>query len=244
MDKRTFLKTGLMGLGGLLAAPLMARETIEPNGYNGNMRAVETGTFKLPALAWSYDALEPHIDARTMNIHHSRHHQAYVNNLNNALEGTGSEGMTLENINRNISSFSMAVRNNGGGHFNHNLFWEVMSPNGGGRPSGELLSAINGSFGSFEKFRELFSGAAATTFGSGWAWLVASNGKLKVTSTPNQDNPLMDVVPQDERGVPILGIDVWEHAYYLHYQNRRGDYIAAFWNVVDWDAVAAKLRTA
>ncbi len=244
MNKRTFLRTGLLGLGGMLTAPLMANMEYRMKDPNSTGAIAEQGKFRLPELPYSYDALEPHIDARTMEIHHTRHHQAYVNNLNNALEGTGSEGMTLEAINRNIASFSTAVRNNGGGHFNHNLFWEVMSPNGGGRPTGELLSAINSSFGSFEKFRELFSGAAATRFGSGWAWLIADNGQLKVTSTPNQDNPLMDIVPPDERGVPILGIDVWEHAYYLKYQNRRGDYISAFWDVVDWGAVTAKLRSA
>ncbi|TVR74585.1 MAG: superoxide dismutase [Marinilabiliales bacterium] len=244
MDKRTFIKKGLLGLGGIISAPLMAKGQ---GTYAANRLSQEEpagSKFSLPSLPYSYDALEPHIDAQTMNIHHTRHHQAYVNNLNNALKGTGSEEMTLEDINRNISSFNMAVRNNGGGHFNHNLFWEVMSPNGGGRPSGELMSAINGSFGSFEKFRELFSNAAATRFGSGWAWLIASEGRLKVTSTPNQDNPLMDIIPAGEQGVPVLGIDVWEHAYYLRYQNRRGDYISAFWEVINWNAVAEKLKSA
>ena len=234
MDKRTFLKTGLLGVGGLIASPLISKA--------GNFNA-EASFFKLSPLPYAYNALEPHIDARTMEIHHSRHHAAYVNNLNNALEGTGEE-RSLESIMKSVSSYSMAVRNNGGGHYNHELFWEIMSPAGGGQPSGELLTAINSSFGSFDKFKELFATAAATRFGSGWAWLVASDGKLMVTSTPNQDNPLMDVVPLNERGTPVMGIDVWEHAYYLKYQNRRGDYISAFWNVIDWNAVASKLKKA
>jgi len=242
MNKRTFLKTGLWGMGGILAAPLISRAgttSIEPAMENN---VAQAGKFELPPLPFAYNALEPHIDAQTMEIHHSRHHAAYVNNLNNALQGTGGADRSLDSIMKSVSTFPVAVRNNGGGHFNHNLFWDVMSPAGGGLPAGELLAAINGSFGSFEKFRELFSTAAATRFGSGWAWLVASDGKLKVTSTPNQDNPLMDVVPAEERGVPVLGIDVWEHAYYLKYQNRRGDYISAFWNVVNWNAVLAKLK--
>ena len=234
MNKRTFLKTGLLGVGGLIVSPLISKA--------GNFN-FEGSYFKLSPLPYAYNALEPHIDARTMEIPHSRHHAAYVNNLNNALEGTGEE-RSLESIMKSVSSYSMAVRNNGGGHYNHELFWEIMSPAGGGQPSGELLTAINSSFGSFDKFRELFATAASTRFGSGWAWLVASGGKLMVTSTPNQDNPLMDVVPANERGTPVMGIDVWEHAYYLKYQNRRGDYISAFWNVIDWNAVAAKLKKA
>ena len=234
MDKRTFLKTGLLGVGGLITSPLISKA----DNFNA-----ERSYFKLSPLPYAYNALEPHIDARTMEIHHSRHHAAYVNNLNNALEGTG-EDRSLESIMKSVSTCSMAVRNNGGGHYNHGLFWEIMSPAGGGQPSGELLTAINSSFGSFDKFKELFATAAATRFGSGWAWLVASDGKLMVTSTPNQDNPLMDVVPLNERGTPVMGIDVWEHAYYLKYQNRRGDYISAFWNVIDWNAVASKLKKA
>ena len=243
MDKRTFLKTSFLGATGLIASPFVTGTNKIGDGTTGKKSALQSVKFELPDLAYSYSSLEPHIDARTMEIHHSRHHAGYVNNLNNALQGTGSM-QSLESIMKSISSFSTAVRNNGGGHYNHNLFWEVMSPRGGGQPSGELLSAINSSFGSFEKFKELFSSAAATRFGSGWAWLIVSDGKLKVTSTPNQDNPLMDIVPAAERGTPVLGIDVWEHAYYLNYQNRRGDYISAFWNVVNWQAVSAKLRNA
>jgi superoxide dismutase, Fe-Mn family len=241
MDKRTFLKKGLLGIGGFMATPLMLKG-YHKAGFSGEIKQQTEGKFDLPSLPYGYNALEPHIDARTMEIHHSRHHAAYVNNLNNALKDTRGGDKSLVSIMESISSHSMAVRNNGGGHYNHKLFWEIMSPRGGGQPSGQLRSAINSAFGSFEKFKELFSSAASTRFGSGWAWLLVSDGKLKVSSTPNQDNPLMDVV--EERGTPILGIDVWEHAYYLKYQNRRGDYISAFWNVVDWQAVAEKLKKA
>ncbi|WP_372751163.1 superoxide dismutase [Labilibaculum sp.] len=193
--------------------------------------------FKLPALPYAYDALEPHIDARTMEIHHSKHHAGYTNNLNAAIEGSGLESKSIEDILANISKHSVAVRNNGGGFFNHDLFWQVMSPNGGGKPSGALLAAIEKDFGSFDAFKEEFSKAAATRFGSGWAWLVKqSNGKLVVSSTPNQDNPLMDVA--EVKGTPILGLDVWEHAYYLKFQNKRPDYISEFWDVVNWEKVA------
>jgi Fe-Mn family superoxide dismutase len=196
-------------------------------------------SFQLPSLPYDYSALEPHIDARTMEIHHSKHHAAYTNNLNAAIEGTALAGKTIEEILGQVSKHSPAVRNNGGGYYNHNLFWEMMSPNGGGEPTGELAEAINKRFGSFNEFKEAFSKAGATQFGSGWAWLlVDASGELAVISTPNQDNPLMDVSPV--RGNPILGLDVWEHAYYLNYQNRRPDYIAAFWNVVNWDAVAKR----
>lgn len=195
--------------------------------------------FELPALDYAYNALEPHIDARTMEIHHSKHHQAYVTNLNNAIAGTEAEGLSIEDICRNISKYAPAVRNNGGGHYNHSLFWKLMAPGKGGVPTGTLGDAITSTFGSFDAFKEKFAAAAATRFGSGWAWLVkTADGKLEVTSTPNQDNPLMDIA--DVKGTPLLGIDVWEHAYYLNYQNRRPDYIAAFWNVINWDAVAAR----
>jgi Fe-Mn family superoxide dismutase len=195
-------------------------------------------SFKLPDLSYDYNALEPHIDARTMEIHHTKHHAAYTTNLNKALEGTALEGKTIEEILR-ASSVPAAVRNNGGGFYNHNLYWSVMSPNGGGMPSGALLDAIKKAFGSFDEFRTRFSTAAATRFGSGWAWLVRqADGTLAVSSTPNQDNPLMDV--SEVKGVPVLGIDVWEHAYYLKYQNRRPEYIEAFWNVINWDQVAAR----
>ncbi|KAB2918031.1 MAG: superoxide dismutase [Bacteroidetes bacterium] len=195
--------------------------------------------FELPALDYAYNALEPHIDARTMEIHHSKHHQAYVTNLNNAIAGTDAEGLSIEDICRNISKYAPAVRNNGGGHYNHSLFWNIMAPGKGGVPTGALGDAITSTFGSFDAFKEKFAAAAATRFGSGWAWLIKNaEGKLEVTSTPNQDNPLMDIA--DVKGTPLLGIDVWEHAYYLNYQNRRPDYVAAFWNVINWDAVAAR----
>jgi len=199
--------------------------------------------FELPALPYATDALEPHIDARTMEIHHGKHHNAYVTNLNNAVAGTDAEGKSIEELMASISSLPTAVRNNGGGHFNHSLFWSVMGPNGGGAPSGELASAIDSAFGSFDTFKAEFAKAGATRFGSGWAWLsVDSSGALFVSSSPNQDNPTMDIA--EKQGTPILGLDVWEHAYYLNYQNRRPDYIAAFWNVVDWDAVAQRYADA
>lgn len=197
-------------------------------------------SFQLPDLSYDYNALEPHIDARTMEIHHSKHHAAYTANFNKAVEAAGLEGKTAEEIFANISASTPAVRNNGGGFYNHNIYWSVMGPNGGGEPTGVLLEGINKAFGSFDEFKKLFATAAATRFGSGWAWLVKlEDGTLAVSSTPNQDNPLMDVA--EVKGTPLLNIDVWEHAYYLNYQNRRPDYIAAFWNVVDWDKVAAKL---
>ena len=197
-------------------------------------------SFELPQLSYAYDALEPHIDARTMEIHHSKHHQGYTNNLNNAISGTDLEGKSILDILSNCSD-KPAVRNNGGGFYNHSLFWEVMSPNGGGNPSGELADALNTAFGSFEAFKDAFSKAAATRFGSGWAWLCVTNGKLEVCSTPNQDNPLMG---EGCGGTPILGLDVWEHAYYLNYQNRRPDYINAFFNVVDWGKVSENYSSA
>lgn len=191
--------------------------------------------FELPSLPYAYDALEPHIDARTMEIHHSKHHQGYTNNLNAAAEAAGLGGVELMTLLTNHVD-NVAIRNNGGGFYNHNLFWEVMSPNGGGQPHGEVANAINEFFGSFEEMRDTFNKAAATRFGSGWAWLCKlEGGKLEVCSTANQDNPLMPGVGCG--GTPILGLDVWEHAYYLHYQNRRPDYISAFWNVVNWEEV-------
>lgn len=192
--------------------------------------------FTLPPLPYDYDALEDHIDARTMEIHHTKHHQGYTDKLNDAVKGTDLEHMTIEDILANVSEHSVAVRNNGGGYYNHKLFWEIMSPNGGSEPSGALMEHIEREFGSFEEFKTKFAQAAAGRFGSGWAWLIVTgDGELKVTSTPNQDNPLMDVA--EMAGVPILGLDVWEHAYYLNYQNRRPDYISAWWNVVNWDEV-------
>lgn len=198
--------------------------------------------FELPALPYAPDALEPHIDKATMEIHHGKHHQAYVDNLNKAIAGTDAETKKIEEILAGISQFPAAVRNNGGGHFNHSLFWTIMSPNGGGSPSGELAGAIDSAFGSFDEFKKKFADAGTTRFGSGWAWLSVTDGKLQVSSTPNQDNPLMDVA--EVKGTPILGMDVWEHAYYLKYQNKRPDYIAAFWNVINWDAVAGRFAKA
>lgn len=198
-------------------------------------------SFQLPSLDYAYNALEPHIDARTMEIHHTKHHGAYTTNLNAAIEGTPLAGQTIEQILSDISKHSPAVRNNGGGFYNHNLFWKVISPNGGGLPQGALLSAIEQSFGTFDQFKEQFNKAAATRFGSGWAWLVQqADGSLVVSSTPNQDNPLMDVA--EVKGNPILGLDVWEHAYYLNYQNRRPDYISAFWSIVNWNEVALRFK--
>lgn len=195
--------------------------------------------FELKPLPYASNALEPHIDARTMEIHHGKHHQAYVTNLNNAVAGTDAAQLTVEELCSNISQYPMAVRNNGGGHYNHELFWNILSPAGGGMPVGPLADAINSTFGSFEEFKNKFSAAGTTRFGSGWAWLVKkADGNLEVCSTPNQDNPLMDVA--EVKGLPLLGLDVWEHAYYLHYQNRRPDYIAAFWNLVNWSEVSSR----
>ncbi|MGB3850632.1 MAG: superoxide dismutase [Tunicatimonas sp.] len=193
--------------------------------------------FELPDLPYSSDALAPHIDAKTMEIHHDKHHGGYVKKLNAAVEGTPHADMSIEDLMKEVgSSTATGVRNNGGGHYNHSLFWKVLSPDGGGKPSGALASAIDSAFGSYDAFKEKFADAAGTRFGSGWAWLIVDNsGSLKVTSTPNQDNPLMEVA--DAKGTPILGLDVWEHAYYLNYQNKRPEYISAFWNVVNWDQV-------
>ena len=199
--------------------------------------------FELPALPYATDALEPHIDKETMEIHHGRHHKAYVDNLNKAIAGTDAENLSIEDICKNISSYSGAVRNNGGGHYNHSLFWTVLSPNGGGTPSGDLGAAIDEAFGSFDELKKKLQEAGATRFGSGWAWLVVDgSGKLQVTSTPNQDNPLFDIA--EVKGTPILGIDVWEHAYYLQYQNKRPGYLEAIFNVIDWDAVAKRYADA
>ena len=197
--------------------------------------------FELPSLPYEKNALEPNIDAKTMEIHHDKHHNAYVTKLNDAIKGTEFESKSLEELMKNVSSAPAGVRNNGGGHFNHSLFWTVLSPNGGGKPSGDLAAAIDKKFGSFDKFKEEFSNAAATRFGSGWAWLSVSNGELVVSSTPNQDNPVMDVA--ESKGTPVLGLDVWEHAYYLKYQNKRGDYVGAFWDVVNWDKAAELMKT-
>jgi len=198
--------------------------------------------FELPALPYAFDALEPHIDARTMEIHHGKHHAAYTTNLNNAIAGTPLEGKSIFELMANAGQNGAAVRNNGGGYFNHNLFWTILAPNAGGAPSGDLAAAIDQAFGSFDALKEQFNKAGATRFGSGWAWLSVADGKLVVSSTPNQDNPLMDVA--EVKGTPILGLDVWEHAYYLNYQNRRPDYINAFWNLVNWAQVSDYWRKA
>ncbi|MCF6333746.1 MAG: superoxide dismutase [Draconibacterium sp.] len=196
--------------------------------------------FELVKLGYDYTALEPHIDARTMEIHHGKHHAGYTNNLNAAVAGTGLERKSIEDILSGISGQSAAVRNNGGGFFNHNLYWDVITPGGSPNPEGVLLDAVNDSFGSIQNFRETFVKAAVTRFGSGWAWLVLQEKGLAISSTPNQDNPLMDVA--EVQGMPILGIDVWEHAYYLNYQNRRPDYVNAFWNLINWDEVARRFK--
>lgn len=198
--------------------------------------------FTLPALPYAHEALEPHIDTLTMQIHHGKHHQAYVDNLNKAVAGTENEGKSLEELVKNAGAISPAVRNNGGGHWNHTFFWESLAPNAGGVPTGKLADAITAAFGSFDAFKEKFAAAGMTRFGSGWAWLLVKDGKLEISSTPNQDNPLMEIA--DVKGTPVLGVDVWEHAYYLKYQNRRADYLGAFWNVVNWTKVAERFAAA
>ena len=198
--------------------------------------------FSLAPLPYAADALEPHIDTLTMQIHHGKHHQAYVDNLNKAIAGSDNENKSLEELVKNAGSISPAVRNNGGGHWNHTFFWESLAPNAGVAPTGTLAEAINGAFGSFDALKEKFNAAGTTRFGSGWAWLIVKDGKLEISSTPNQDNPLMDVA--EVKGTPILGADVWEHAYYLKYQNKRADYLAAFWNVVNWKKVEERYNAA
>ncbi len=199
-------------------------------------------SFTLPALPYAHDALEPFIDVTTMQIHHGKHHQAYVDNLNKAIAGTPNEGKSLEELVVVAGTISPAVRNNGGGHWNHTFFWESLAPHAGGVPTGALGEAITATFGSFDAFKEKFAAAGATRFGSGWAWLIVKDGKLEVSSTPNQDNPLMDVA--EVKGAPILGVDVWEHAYYLKYQNRRPEYLGAIWNVINWTKVAERFAAA
>jgi len=195
--------------------------------------------FTLPALPYAHDALEPHIDTITMQIHHGKHHQAYVDNLNKAIAGGENENKSLEDLVANAGKISPAVRNNGGGHWNHSFFWESLAPKAGGKPAGKLATMIEDAFGSFDAFKEKFANAGMTRFGSGWAWLILKDGKLEISSTPNQDNPLMDVA--EVKGKPVLGVDVWEHAYYLKYQNRRADYLGAFWNVVNWEKVGERI---
>ncbi len=234
MDRKKFILTAATLVAGSFSTIIASRTGKLFN--NLNERKYHMSKFELPALTYSYDALEPYIDKATMEIHHTKHHQAYVNNLNKAIEGTDLEGKTLEEMFSIISKLPVAVRNNGGGHWNHDLFWKLMSPGGAKEPSGTLLDDINSTFGSFDDFKKKFNEAAIGRFGSGWAWLVKADGKLVITSTPNQDNPLMDVA--DVKGYPILGLDVWEHAYYLKYQNRRPEYVENWWNVVNWDVVS------
>src|SRR5438445_5089593 len=235
MKRRTFISTAaLSGAYSLLQNDRLL-SSIKPITQSQEQ---STMPFTLPNLPYPTDALEPSIDKMTMEIHHGKHHAAYVTNLNKAIEGTEWDKKTIEQILAGVSKLPVAVRNNGGGHYNHSLFWNWMKPKGGGSPTGDLASAITRDFGSFEKFKEQLSGAGMNRFGSGWAWLIKQDGKLAITSTPNQDNPMMDLA--DVKGVPILGIDVWEHAYYLKYQNRRAEYLAAFWNVVNWDEVAKR----
>ena len=240
-SRRNFLQTAAM----IGAGSMVASASAGTNRLQNIFSEVEPGNdFTLPALPYAYDALEPFIDKQTMEIHHTKHHQAYVNNLNKALDELGKKDNheSLENICKNISGFNMAVRNNAGGHFNHSLFWKLMKP-GGGNSAGGLMQAINSAFTSFDNFKTSFSDKAKSVFGSGWAWLVVdSNKKLSIGTTSNQDNPLMDI--SEFKGTPILGLDVWEHAYYLNYQNRRPDYIAAFWNVVNWDEVTRRFNEA
>ena len=224
----------------IAAIPIAAGLSPISNGLNKliihNERSKKLmSKFELPPLPYAYDALEPYIDKLTMEIHHDKHHAAYVTNFNKALEGTAAEGKTIEEIFKNISKYPVAVKNNGGGVYNHSMFWTVMKKNGGGVPTGAIANAIKSSFGSFEDFKTAFNNAATTRFGSGWAWLIVNGGKLSVISTPSQDNPLMDIA--ESKGTPILLLDVWEHAYYLKYQNRRPEYITAFWNVINWDEV-------
>ena len=232
MQRRKFI----YALGAIPAVSVLGKVENHLNNINNHIRSTNTmAKFELPALPYAYDALEPYIDKMTMEIHHTKHHNTYVTNLNKAIEGTENEGKTLEQMFASISKLPAAVRNNGGGHYNHSMFWTLMKQNGGGKPSGKIADAINSAFGSFDEFKVKFSTAAATRFGSGWAWLVVQDGKLVVSSTPNQDNPLMDVA--EVKGTPVLGLDVWEHAYYLKYQNKRPDYIENWWNVVNWDKV-------
>lgn len=233
MQRRKFI----YALGTIPIVSAFSKIEGQIKNFSNNIRSENImAKFELPQLPYSYDALEPYIDKATMEIHHTKHHNAYVTNLNKAIEGTELEGKSLDELFKMMSKVSPAVRNNGGGHWNHSLFWTLMKQNGGGVPSGKLADAIKSAFGSFDEFKAKFNNAAATRFGSGWAWLIVQNGKLVVTSTPNQDNPLMDLA--DEKGTPILGLDVWEHAYYLKYQNRRPEYIENWWNVVNWEKVA------
>lgn len=239
-NRRDFIKkSALLSVGALVGCKVVSESTgVSAGSTTGSIPVI--GGFTLPDLPYSFDALEPHIDKLTMEIHHDRHHKAYVDNLNKALTELKSTADNLEEICKNISSYNTAVRNNAGGHYNHSLFWKWMSPKGGGEPTGKILEVINSNFTSFEEFKKKLNEAGTKRFGSGWAWLVKkSDGTFEITSTPNQDNPLMDVA--EVKGTPILGVDVWEHAYYLKYQNKRADYLAAWWNVVNWEEVNGRL---
>ena len=240
MKRRKFILS--LGSMPVIAGLEPLTKSLEKFSNNIKRRDFTMGKFELPKLPYDYDALEPFIDKMTMEIHHTKHHNAYVTNLNKAIEGTEMEGKTIEELLKKVSGLPTAVRNNGGGHYNHSLFWKLMKKGGGGLPKGDLEKEITSTFGSFEEFKKKFSDAGATRFGSGWAWLVVSNGKLAVTSTPNQDNPLMDTA--EAKGTPVLGLDVWEHAYYLKYQNKRPEYIDNWWNVVDWDEVSKRFTEA
>jgi len=242
MNKREFLKKSAILTAGAAIAPSIATSCMNSAASGGATASLITkgtdGQFTQPDLGYAFDALEPYIDAQTMELHYGKHHAGYTRKLNAALTSEGVEGKDLYEIFSTISSHSSGVRNNGGGYYNHNMFWKFMSPEGGGEPEGDLADALNENFGSFGEFKKLFSGAAGSVFGSGWAWLIRDkDGNLKVTTTPNQDNPLMDVA--EVNGTPLLNIDVWEHAYYLKYQNQRGNYIDAYWNVIDWDFVSS-----
>lgn len=240
MNRTDFLRTLA---GSALTVSALAEQSLAGSHAAGASGILaETAPFKQAPLPYDFGALEPSIDKMTMEIHYGKHHAAYVKNLNDAVKGTEWEKKSLEDIIKTVSKAPAAIRNNGGGHWNHTFFWEVMGPKKSAAPTGAVADAINGQFGSMDKFKEEFGKAASTRFGSGWAWLVAKGGKLAVGSTPNQDNPLMDV--SDLKGTPILGLDVWEHAYYLHYQNKRPDYIKAFWDVVNWEKVADNLKKA
>lgn len=233
-SRREFLKKSALLALGSVAARIPGSNLMAENVFSSST------AFELPPLPYAPDALEPFIDTQTMQIHHGKHHKAYVDNLNKALSNSGSTGASLEELMRNVSQHSTAIRNNGGGHFNHSLFWKLMSPKGGGEPTGKIAEAINGTFGSFSNFKDKFASAAMGRFGSGWTWLVIQDGKLTIGSTPNQDNPLMDL--SDLKGQPLLALDVWEHAYYLKYQNKRAEYVNAFWNIVNWKEVALLMQ--
>ena len=244
IKKSALLSTGIF-MGTSIINSTLAANTSDSDSsiFHDDILKSQEAAYTLPKLPYTYNALEPHIDKLTMEIHYSKHHQAYVTNLNNGIKTldktTADKAKNLSTIFENMSLFPEAIRNNGGGHYNHSLFWNLMKPNGGGEPKGKLGEAINATFGSFDAFKKQFADAAAKRFGSGWAWLVVSNGKLTITSTPNQDNPLMNLPTIVAKGKPVLALDVWEHAYYLKNQNRRADYIASFWNVVNWEAAEA-----